>query len=144
MERMLHTERLRDRILVVGSKSLLGEELAPALAEAGFSVAHVPSYLDALLSLEVFKPDMIILGHTSEDSLEVCHQLHTSFRLPVILIGEDSSKDIWRKALIEAKAEFYVRKPFSTEVLIARMKAILRRYRQHMPRVTDYIVERRN
>ena len=144
MERMVHMERVRDRILLIGSKSLLGEELAPALAEAGFSMARVPSYPEALLSLEVFKPDMIILGHTSEESLEVCHQLHIVFRLPVILIGEDSSNEIWRKALLEAEAEFYVRKPFSTEVLIARMKAMLRRYRQHMPVVMDRIVERRN
>ena len=144
MERILHTERLRDRILVIGSKSLLGEELTPTLAKAGFSVARVPSYPEALLSLEVFKPDMIILVHTSEESLETCNQLHTAFRLPVILLGEDPSNEIWRKALLEAEAEFYVRKPFSTEVLIARMKAILRRYRQHTPRVTDRIVGRRN
>ena len=137
-------ERVRDRILVIGSKSLLGEELVPTLAEAGFSVARVPSYLDALLSLEVFKPDMIILGHASEDSLEMCYQLHAVFSLPVILLGEAPSNEIWRKALLEAEAEFYVRKPFSTEVLVARMKAILRRYRQHTPRVTERIVERRN
>jgi len=120
-----------DRILIIDTESSLGEELVPALAEAGFSVARISSYPEAMLSLEVLKPDIIILNHTSEENLEACHQLHTTSGLPVILLGEDYSDSIWRRAMIVAEAEFYVRKPFCMEELVARMKAILRRYKQH-------------
>ena len=136
-------QRMCDRILIIDPECSLGEELAPALAEAGFSVARASSYPEDILILVELKPDMIILNHTSEESLEVCHLLHSISRLPVILVGEDYSSDIWEKALLEAEAEFYVRKPVDTDVLIARMKAILRRYR-HMPRVTGQTTARWN
>jgi DNA-binding response OmpR family regulator len=123
-----------DRVLIMDTESSLSGELAPVLAEARFSVARASSYPEAILILVALKPDMIILNHTCEESLEACHLLHNISHLPVILVGEDYNREIWRKALIEAEAEFYVRKPFDADVLIARMKSILRRYRQ-MPKV---------
>ena len=124
-------QKMADRILIIERGPSLGEDVVLALAKAGFSVACVHGYPEVMVSLEVFKPDIIILGNTSKDSLDMCRHLHTAFRLPVILLGKDSGSEIWRKALLEAEAECYVRRPFSTEVLVARMKAVLRRYRQH-------------
>ena len=137
-------QKMADRILIIETRPSLGKDVVLALAKAGFSVACVHGYPEALLSLEVFKPDIIILDHTSKDSLEVCRQIHTVFRLPVILIGHDSSNEIWRKALLEAEAECYVRRPFSTEVLVARMNAVLWRYRRQIPDVSDRIIIRHN
>ena len=124
-------EKKCDRILVIDESNSLDKELVLGLSQAGFSVALVPGFARALLSLQVFNPDMIILNHLSDESLETCHQLHNAFCIPVILLGDDHSTDIWRRALIVAEAEFYVRKPFCMEELVARMKAILRRYRRH-------------
>jgi len=137
-------QKMADRILIIEMGPSLGEDVVLALAKAGFSVARVHGYPEALLSLEVFKPDMIILDHTSKDSLEMCRQLHTVFYLPVILLGKDPGSEIWRKALLEAEADCYVRKPFSAEVLVSRMKAILRRYRCQMPDVSDRTIIRHN
>jgi len=124
-------EKKCDRILVIDENNSLDKDLAPGLSKAGFSVVLVPGFARALLSLQVFNPDMIILNHLSDESLETCHQLHNAFCIPVILLGDDHSTDIWRRSLIVAEAEFYVRKPFCMEELVARMKAILRRYRRH-------------
>lgn len=120
-----------DRILVIDENKSLDKELVPGLSQAGFSVAFIPGYANGLLSLQVFNPDMIILNHLSDETLERCHQLHNTFYLPIILLGEDYSNDIWRKALIVAEAEFYVRTPFDMEELVARIKAILRRYKRN-------------
>jgi len=120
-----------DRILVIGESNSLHNNLVQGLAHSGFSVALVPGFARALLSLQVFNPDMIILNHVSDESLETCHQLHNAFYIPVILLGDDYSPDIWRRALIVAEADFYVRKPFDMEELVAGMKAILRRYKGH-------------
>lgn len=145
MKRMLHIEeRMRDRILIIESESSLGEEMAPVLVKAGFSVARVPNYPETLLTLEVFKPDIIILDEASADSGETCRQLHTTFGIPVILVGTDPSQEILKRALLDAEADFYLRKPFSYVVLVARMRAILRRYRRQMPNVSDYVIKRRN
>jgi excisionase family DNA binding protein len=132
-------QRTYDRVLIVDTDSSLSRELVPALNEAGFKVARVPGYQEAILSLEVLNPDMIILRHRSDESLELCRQLRAASHLPVILFGEDQSKEIWKKALLEAEAEFYIRKPFSTEELIARIRAILRRYRRPMSRVANRV-----
>ena len=124
-------EKKCDRILIIDENNSLNKDLAPGLSKAGFSVALVPGFARALFSLQVFNPDLIILNHLSDESLEKCHQLHNAFCLPVILLGEDYGSDIWEKALIVAEAEFYVRKPFDMEELVARMKAILRRYKRN-------------
>ena len=126
-------QRITNRILIIDIEPFLGENLAAKLSGAGFSVAHASNYQEALLLPIVFKVDMVILGYVSEDSLEICRQLHNVFNVPVILIGRDSGNEIWKKALLEAEAEFYVRSPFSTELLISRMKAILRRYLPQVP-----------
>jgi two-component system response regulator VanR len=63
--------------------------------------------------------------------LEICHELHKEFNIPVILLGNDPSPDIWKKALVSAEADFYVRKPFDMDELVARIKAILRRYKKN-------------
>jgi len=59
--------------------------------------------------------------------IEACTELQNIFGVPVILLGEDPTEQAWVRA-VEAGADFYLRKPFSYPVLIARVKAILRRY----------------
>ncbi len=78
-----------NRILVIDEGNSLESELVPGLSKAGFSTAFVPSLANAFLAFQVFNPDMVILRHRSEDSLEMCHQLHDSFHIPIILLGED-------------------------------------------------------
>ena len=120
---------VRDRILIIGGKASWGEELVPVFGTAGFSIARVPASPSTVMRLDVLRPDMVILDEAVSDSMEVCHQYVTA-GIPVILVGDDPSQEIWRKALLEAGAEFYLRKPISHEVLIAKVKAILRRYKQ--------------
>ena len=122
-------EKSSDRILIIDENNSFNKGLLAGLSQVGFSMALVPGLAIALQSLLVLKPDMIILHHLSDESLETCRQLHDAFCIPVILVGADYNPEIWRKALIEAKADFYVRKPFYMEELVARLQAILWRYK---------------
>ena len=124
---------MADSVLIIGGEPDFQERLRLPLTEAGFSVACVSDYLEALLKLDEFEPDMpdmIIVDEAlpGGDGTEVCSQLHSTFGIPVILLGRDSSGKAWKKA-VEAGADFYLRKPFSRQVLVARVKAILRRYK---------------
>jgi len=122
-------ERLPDRILIIDDEPSLSKELVSALTRAGFSVAHVPNYLEALLKLDEFKPDIIIMDEVlpSRDGIGACAQLRSNFGIPIILLGKDSTGKQWAKA-VEAGADFYLKKPFGYRELVARVKAILRRY----------------
>ena len=117
-------------IMVVEDNLTLRSELTFALTEAVFEVVGCADYLEALLRLNEFKPDLVILNEELPlvDGWEACYQLHWIFGMPIILIGESSGDDAWVKVL-QAGADFYLRIPFSYVVLTARIKAILRRYK---------------
>ncbi len=119
-----------DRVLILEGASALSEELAHCLTRAGFKVARIPNYPETLLTMHVFKPDIVVVDETVADSFEVCNQIRNAVGTPVLLVGEDPNTDIWTKALVEAGADFYLRKPFDSEVLAAQIRAILSRYRK--------------
>ena len=93
---------------------LLRRELSSALTRFGFEVADVPDYFEALRKLDEFKPDLVILDEELSllDGWKACYQLHRTFGIPVILLGDDSSSEVWVK-VVEAGADFYLRMPFS-------------------------------
>ncbi len=123
-------ERTPKRVLIIESKPILREHLAATLSEAGFSVTRVPDYPEAILELDELNPDMIIIDEVlpGKDGLEACSQLRAIFRVPIVLLGRDSSSAGWARA-VEAGADLYLRRPFDDLILVARVKAILRRYK---------------
>jgi len=120
---------VRDHILILGSEPRWGEDLVPSFENAGFSVARMLASPETVVKLNALKPDMVILDEDVTNSMDVCFQYATS-QIPVILVGDEPGQEIWRKALEEAGADFYFRKPIDHEILIARVKAILRRYKK--------------
>ena len=121
---------MTDSILIIESEPTLRGELVSALREAGFVVVDVPDYLEALLKLDAFKPSLAILDEELPlvDGWEAGSQLHRALNIPVIVLGEDSSDEVWER-MMEAEADLYLIKPFSYRELVARIKAILRRYK---------------
>ncbi len=130
MTEKLHARRgaTAERVLIIEGISALSEELARCLTRAGSTVARIPNCPETLLTMHVFKPDIVVVDETAADSFEVCNQIRNAVGTPVLLVGEDPSTDIWTKALVEAGADFYLRKPFDGEVLVAQLRAILARY----------------
>ena len=119
-----------DSILIIENDPIVREELASSLAKAGFTTTTVSDYSAALLKLNQFKADLVIVNAVlpSMDGTEVCQQIRSTLDIPVVLLGEDHSNEAWEKAL-QADADFYQTKPFSYRILVARVKAKLRRYK---------------
>ncbi len=117
-------------ILIIEGEPNLRRELTSALTEAGFVVADVPDILKAN-EIREFNPDIAIVDEVlpSGDGKDACSQLHNAFGIPVILLGKDSSGEAWMRA-VEAGADFYFTKPSNHQELVARVKAILRRYKE--------------
>jgi len=122
--------KVRGSILLVENTPTLGKKIASVLAGAGFEVMDVPGFHEALLKMECSKPDLVILDEELPvvDGWEACSRVHQTIDIPIILLGNEHDDWAWWKA-VEAGADCYLAKPFSRLELVARVKAILRRYK---------------
>jgi len=122
---------MTDRILVIGGDPSLRNELVSVFSEADFTVDNVSDYPEALSKLDESKPDIIVMDAVlpNRDGIEACSELHDTFGIPVVLLGEDSTDETWER-VTEAGADFYQVKPCGYRSLVARVKAILRRYKK--------------
>ena len=126
---MLESSR---KILVVEDDLSLQELLQYNLKKGGWDVTLSDSGEDALLKVVDLLPEMIILDLMLPglDGRQVCQQVrrYPKTRLiPIIMIsalGQD--KDVIGG--LDMGADDYVTKPFSPEVLLARIDAVMRRY----------------
>ena len=127
-------------ILIIAGEPISRRQITSALTEAGFGVVDVPDYPEAILKLDEFKPDMVIMDAVlpGRDGVEVCYQLRNTYDIPVVLFGEDSSDEVWGRVM-KSDADLYLVKPFSCLELVARVKAVLHRVRQRekMPKEAD-------
>lgn len=121
----------KERILVVDDEEDLLELIRYNLSKEGYRVTCVGTGEDALREARANPPDLIVLDlllpHV--DGLEVCKLLKNDARtrhLPIVMLtakGEEADM----VAGLELGADDYITKPFSPRVLIARVRAVLRR-----------------
>ncbi|MDD5537354.1 MAG: response regulator [Candidatus Omnitrophica bacterium] len=118
-----------NRVLIIENEPSLRDKLVYIFSQAGFVVSDAPDYSQALQKLYECKVDLIIIGSLlpSEDGFEACYDFHDTFNIPIIVLGQDSGDEVWEK-VIRAGADHYEVKSDRYLALIARAKAILRRY----------------
>jgi two-component system response regulator MprA len=116
-------------ILVVDDDAPIRRMLDRTLSAAGYAVESVVEGGDALAAVEQSTPDLIVLdvGLPGLDGLTVCRRLRAKgLAIPVLLLtARDAVPD--RVAGLDAGADDYLVKPFATDELLARVRALLRR-----------------
>jgi two-component system, OmpR family, response regulator len=119
------------RILVVDDEESITQLLSTALRYEGFEVQTAATGRQALVEVESFRPDLVLLDVMLPDldGFEVQRRLPGGLsRLPVVfLTARRDTED--RVRGLTVGADDYVTKPFSLEELIARVRAVLRRTR---------------
>ena len=121
----------RERILVVDDEEDIAELVAYNLERNGYRVTCVASGEVALKSARANLPDLVILDLMLPgiDGLEVCRTLRRDTKtahIPVVMLtakGEEA--DV--VSGLELGADDYVTKPFSPRILLARVRAVLRK-----------------
>lgn len=121
----------RERVLIVEDESDIAKLIQFHLAREGYQTTVVGSGRAAIEAAGRNRPDLVVLDIMlpDVDGLEVCRRLkrdRAARQIPILMVsarGEES--DI--VAGLELGAEDYVTKPFSPKVLVARVKAVLRR-----------------
>jgi two-component system phosphate regulon response regulator PhoB len=126
-----------ERILVVDDEEDLLELINYNLTKEGYQVRCVTSGEDAINDAKSTLPDLIVLDLwlPSVDGLDVCRQLKNDPKtqhIPIVMLTAKSSEaDV--VAGLELGADDYITKPFSPRVLLARIRAALRRRTQSSP-----------
>ena len=121
----------RETILVVDDEAEILELVKYNLDKEGFTAVCVETGEEALAAARLKLPDLILLDLMLPgiDGLEVCRRLRADEKtrgIPVIMLtAKGGEADI--VAGLELGATDYVTKPFSPRVLVARIKAVLRR-----------------
>jgi two-component system, OmpR family, response regulator MprA len=122
--------RLTERVLVVDDDPPLRRMLERTLVAEGFEVTAVADGGAALVATERAAPDVIVLDVAMPglDGLAVCRRLRSKgFPTPILMLtARDAVSD--RVTGLEAGADDYLVKPFATEELIARIRALTRRH----------------
>lgn len=117
-----------ETILVVDLDDIERERLCRLFQQEGYNILEATTSVEALLQVLESAPRLIILAEEmppleAADLLAVLRRLTDA---PVIVIG--SGGDPGEVIALEEGADFYVRRPFSSQVLLARARALIRRY----------------
>jgi two-component system response regulator MprA len=116
-------------ILVVDDDAPIRRMLDRTLSAEGYAVETAADGGEALAAIERSAPDLVVLdvGMPGVDGLSVSRRLRAKgLAVPVLLLtARDSVPD--RVAGLDAGADDYLVKPFATEELLARVRALLRR-----------------
>ncbi len=125
------TDENNSRVLVVEDELAIREMLSFTLARAGFEVLEAEDVREATDVIARSRPDVVLLdwmlpGISGIDFARRLRREEVTRDLPIIMLtarGEESSK----LKGFAVGADDYITKPFSTQELIARIKALLRR-----------------
>jgi DNA-binding response OmpR family regulator len=117
------------KILVVDDEPHIIELARLYLEREGYEVEEAANGGDALLKQSTGNPDLIILDLMLPDidGYEVCRQVRTRSDVPILMLTA-RKEDIDVIVGLELGADDYLTKPFNPRELLARVRAILRRY----------------
>lgn len=135
---------MSQHILIVEDEPSIAELISINLSHAGFSVERVLQSEEAIRAIRRNPPDLIILdwmlpGKSGIQFAKELRQDGDTRSIPILMLTA-KGEELDKVSGLEAGADDYVTKPFSPKELIARVKALLRRY-ERSPAEGPVIVE---
>ena len=119
----------KQRILIVDDDANIAELISLYLMKECYETRIVGDGESALREFPEFKPNLVLLDLMLPgiDGYQVCRELRISSQVPIIMLS--AKGEIFDKVLgLELGADDYMIKPFDSKELVARVKAVLRRY----------------
>lgn len=120
----------KQRILIVDDDANIAELISLYLTKECFETMIVGDGESALVAVESFQPNLILLDLMLPgiDGYQVCREVRAKQQTPIIMLS--AKGEIFDKVLgLEMGADDYMEKPFDSKELVARVKAVLRRYK---------------
>jgi DNA-binding response OmpR family regulator len=120
-------------ILLVDDDALMRRSLAFHLEQAGYQVRTAASAEDAIAVVRHAPPDLVMLdiGLPGMDGLEALREIKAQHNLPVIFLT-GRRRELDEVVGLEMGADDYITKPFDVDVVLAHIKAVLRRTEKNL------------
>ena len=119
----------KQKILIVDDDNNIAELIALYLTKECFETRIVNDGEQALKEAEIFRPNLILLDLMlpGMDGYQVCREIRHTSDVPIIMLS--AKAETFDKVLgLELGADDYIIKPFDTKELVARVRAVLRRF----------------
>lgn len=120
----------KQKILIVDDDNNIAELISLYLTKECFETMIVNDGESVMPVMESFSPNLILLDIMlpGMDGYQVCREIRATYSLPIIMLS--AKGEVFDKVLgLELGADDYIEKPFDSKELVARVKAVLRRYK---------------
>ncbi len=120
----------KQKILIVDDDNNIAELIALYLTKECFETLIVNDGEAAVKAVDSFDPNLMLLDLMlpGMDGYQVCREVRAKSSLPIIMLS--AKGEVFDKVLgLELGADDYMEKPFDSKELVARVKAVLRRYK---------------
>ena len=124
----------KQTILIVDDDNNIAELISLYLAKECFDTKIVNDGEEALLAYQTYNPNLILLDLMLPgiDGYQVCREIRAKDNIPIIMLS--AKGEVFDKVLgLELGADDYIMKPFDSKEMVARVKAVLRRYQTAKP-----------
>lgn len=121
---------VKQKILIVDDDNNIAELISLYLTKECFETMIVNDGESALSAIDTFQPHLVLLDIMlpGMDGYQVCREVRSKSQIPIIMLS--AKGEIFDKVLgLELGADDYMEKPFDSKELVARAKAVLRRYK---------------
>ncbi len=124
----------KQKVLIVDDDEHIAELISLYLTKECFETRIVGDGEAALVAVSEFNPHLILLDLMLPgiDGYQVCREVRSTSQVPIIMLS--AKGEVFDKVLgLELGADDYMEKPFDSKELVARVKAVLRRYKNTAP-----------
>jgi DNA-binding response OmpR family regulator len=128
----------KQKILIVDDDVNIAGLISLYLTKECFDTLMVHDGEEAILSFATYQPNLILLDLMLPgiDGYEVCREIRKTSSVPIIMLS--AKGEIFDKVLgLELGADDYIIKPFDSKELVARVKAVLRRFHPAVTQVSE-------
>lgn len=125
---------VKQKILIVDDDNNIAELISLYLTKECYDTKIVNDGEQALIAFEHYKPNMLLLDLMIPgiDGYQVCREIRAKSDVPIIMLS--AKGEVFDKVLgLELGADDYILKPFDSKELVARVKAVLRRFQPAKP-----------
>ncbi len=123
----------KQKILIVDDDENIAELISLYLLKECYDTLIVPDGESALREFKNYRPNLILLDLMLPgiDGYQVCREIRAQSNTPIIMLS--AKGEVFDKVLgLELGADDYIMKPFDSKEMVARVKAVLRRFQPSM------------